>query len=249
MALEPRLLVGLAEGARVEVRVAGIASRAIAAAIDLGIATFVIFALAGAGSASDWWLGSWRPLGALAGIVGFPMAMELLSGGWTVGKRAMGLRVVSADGGLLTSRALIVRNSLRVVDMLPFPYGIGLVSAVWSSKGQRVGDMAAGTAVVLLPSVDRAALQPPSTALLQWAASSSPGGTVDPAIWDTGGLTADDMRAVRRFLDRRASMPTPMRMWAANELAARITPKLVGAPAGLPPEAVLEGVVLGGSRR
>lgn len=249
MTLESRLPVRLAEGTRVELRVAGVASRAIAAAVDLAIAMVAIFALTagagGLGSPSDWWLGSSRAIGLLTALVGFPLVCELVSGGSTPGKRLTGLRVVSADGGLLTARALVVRNVLRVVDALPFPYGIGLIASVVSERGQRLGDVAAGTTVVRVPRVDFAALEAPSTAALSWASSRHPGAEIDPRIWDTGGLDAADLRAVRRFLVRRWSLPTPVRIWAANELVQRVAPKVMGAPADLTPEAMLEGVVLG----
>ncbi len=60
--LDARLPLRLAEGTGVEVRIAGIASRAVATAVDLAIATIVIIALSpgmgGVLSPSQWWLGS-----------------------------------------------------------------------------------------------------------------------------------------------------------------------------------------------
>ena len=228
-------------------RIAGVASRALAAAIDLLLGTSVIFALTGGfavwtGGLSQWWLGSLPAFAVLAVVVGLPLASELLFGGTTPGKSLLGLRVVAADGGLLTGRALVVRNVMRVVDALPFPYGVGLAAAVVSERGQRLGDLAAGTVVIRRITVDHSALAPPAATALGWAASRT---TVDPRIWDTAGLADDDWRAVRRFLERRATLPPGLRTWAADELARRVGPKLVGAPADLPAEALLEGAVLG----
>jgi len=73
---------------------------------------------------------------------------ELISG-QSLGKKAMGLRVVSVGGGL-TPRQALVRSLFRVIDGLPFvvPYLLGAVILVSTRKHQRLGDMAAGTLVV-----------------------------------------------------------------------------------------------------
>lgn len=243
-------MLRLAEGARVELHGAGIASRAVAAAIDFAIAMAAIFALSGGAllgldQLSDWWLGSGGAIAVLGVVVAFPLACELVTGGSTPGKRIIGLRVVTADGGLLTPRALLVRNVLRLVDAIPFPYGIGLTSAIVTAKGQRLGDIAAGTVVIRQVPVNAAALGPPAATALQYAAHRTPGVVVDPRIWDTGGLDEADLRAIRRFLDRRATLPTSVRQWTGEELARRVRPKLMGAPADLSAEALLEGAVLG----
>lgn len=78
------------------------------------------------------------------------MISERLTGGRSFGKRLVGLRVIGADGLPLTPRASLVRNLLRAVDLLPGSYVVGLVSIVASPKGQRLGDLAAGTIVVRL---------------------------------------------------------------------------------------------------
>ena len=68
--------------------------------------------------------------------------------GATLGKMAMGLRVVRLDnGGPIDWKASIIRNILRIVDGLFF-YLVGAI-CVWVSKNrQRLGDMAAKTVVV-----------------------------------------------------------------------------------------------------
>src|SRR5688572_3859917 len=71
------------------------------------------------------------------------IVMEKTSGA-TLGKMAMGLRVVKKDGGPIDWQASIIRNLLRIVDGLFF-YLIGAI-VVWVSKNkQRIGDMAGGT--------------------------------------------------------------------------------------------------------
>ena len=67
----------------------------------------------------------------------------------TVGKMAMGLRVVkAADGSPISWGESIIRNLLRIVDALPFFYILGMILIAVTAKKQRVGDLAASTIVV-----------------------------------------------------------------------------------------------------
>ncbi|MFI8718171.1 RDD family protein [Stenotrophomonas sp. NPDC077464] len=68
--------------------------------------------------------------------------------GRTLGKRALGLRVVAQDGAPIGWMAAITRNLLRTVDMLPFAYALGLLSSLFDRNGRRLGDLVAGTVVV-----------------------------------------------------------------------------------------------------
>jgi uncharacterized RDD family membrane protein YckC len=73
--------------------------------------------------------------------------MEAFSGGQTIGKRLMKLRVVALEGALTPSKVLL-RTLCRIVDGLPFLYLLGLIMVATSQRKQRIGDMAAGTIVV-----------------------------------------------------------------------------------------------------
>src|ERR1700744_932041 len=64
-------------------------------------------------------------------ILGYPVAMETLTGGRTVGKLAMGLRVVRDDGGPIRFRHAFVRGLLAAVVELP-GISLGLVAVVCS---------------------------------------------------------------------------------------------------------------------
>jgi hypothetical protein len=59
-----------------------------------------------------------------------------------------GLTVVRVDGRPLGIRAVIARNVLRLVDVLPGLYLIGGLSVLFTTNSQRVGDRWAGTTVV-----------------------------------------------------------------------------------------------------
>jgi uncharacterized RDD family membrane protein YckC len=73
---------------------------------------------------------------------------EVWLDGQTLGKRALGLRVVNADGTPVTWLPSVVRNLLRVVDVLPGVYGVGLASTLIDPYGRRLGDIVAGTMVI-----------------------------------------------------------------------------------------------------
>ncbi|HEX8645845.1 MAG TPA: RDD family protein [Thermoleophilaceae bacterium] len=67
--------------------------------------------------------------------------------GATVGKRLLGLVVVTADGSRAGFGPVAIRNLLRVVDGFFF-YLVGLIAVIATKNKQRVGDLAAGTFVV-----------------------------------------------------------------------------------------------------
>lgn len=78
----------------------------------------------------------------------YSVACEVWWNGQTPGKRALGLRVVNADGTPVTWLPSVVRNLLRVVDLLPGVYGVGLVSTLVDPYARRLGDIVAGTLVI-----------------------------------------------------------------------------------------------------
>lgn len=80
--------------------------------------------------------------------IGYGIALEWLWRGQTIGKKVMRLRVMDETGLPLDFRQVVMRNLLRVVDKFPFFYLVGGVTAVLSSKSQRLGDLASGTIVV-----------------------------------------------------------------------------------------------------
>jgi len=78
----------------------------------------------------------------------YPVLFEVLGDGRTPGKRALGLRVIAANGAPVSWMASFTRNLLRVIDMLPLFYATGLVTGFADPWGRRLGDMVAGTLVV-----------------------------------------------------------------------------------------------------
>ena len=70
--------------------------------------------------------------------------------GQTLGKRLLGVRVVSAaDGSKPSAGQIAGRTLLRMIDALPFAYLLGLIVVLATGRRrQRIGDLAAGTTVV-----------------------------------------------------------------------------------------------------
>jgi uncharacterized RDD family membrane protein YckC len=133
----------------------------------------------------------------------YSVACEVWLGGQTLGKRALGLRVVNADGTPVTWLPSVVRNLLRVVDALPGVYGVGLISTLIDPHARRLGDIVAGTMVIHVSELP-AGQQVPSAAALPL-----------PVV-----LVVDEQAALVEFAERSGQL-TPQRQ---EELANLLGP-------------------------
>jgi uncharacterized RDD family membrane protein YckC len=75
--------------------------------------------------------------------------IELLLRGQSPGKRMAGVRVVTLDGATPGVAAVLIRNVFRLIDSLPAFYLVGLLVTFFSAQRVRIGDMAAGTLLVM----------------------------------------------------------------------------------------------------
>ncbi len=80
---------------------------------------------------------------------GYSIVLEWYWRGQTVGKRVMGLRVMDVNGLRLQPSQIIIRNLLRAVDSLPLLYLLGGITSLINRHGQRLGDLAGNTIVVI----------------------------------------------------------------------------------------------------
>jgi uncharacterized RDD family membrane protein YckC len=128
----------------------GIGRRFVAALIDgilLGIVSYLLAIVTGQTTEAGFNLqGAPAFLAFLIGF-GYFIVLEATLGA-TLGKLIMGLRVLKLDGSPIGWGPSVIRNLMRIVDFLPFAYIAGIVAVLVSKKKQRLGDMAAGTAVV-----------------------------------------------------------------------------------------------------
>lgn len=138
---------------------AGIGSRFVASVVDAVLqAAMMLGVLSTAGvwtlplksttGSSTAWAGAIAILLAFLVLWGYHIFFEMIWNGQTPGKRAAGIRILKDGGYPIGFLDSLVRNLLRLVDFLPFSYGVGVVVMLCNSKFKRVGDFAAGTIVV-----------------------------------------------------------------------------------------------------
>jgi uncharacterized RDD family membrane protein YckC len=206
--LDTLTLVETPEGIALRLRCAGLFPRAAAWAVDFAIRIGVVWAL-GIGLALLGATGMGLYLLVLFVVFwGYPVLFEVLRDGQTLGKRALGLRVVAASGAPVSWIASIVRNLMRTVDMLPLCYGFGACAALVDPRSRRLGDLVAGTLVV--HAEPRRATAPPPL----------PVAAVQPPL----SLAPGERAAIVAFAER-APLLTPERQ---QELAS-LLPALTGA--------------------
>jgi uncharacterized RDD family membrane protein YckC len=103
---------------------------------------------------------------------GYGAFCEGVFNGQTLGKRIVGVRVVSEKGVPITGAQAVLRNLIGVVDGLSFFFMLGLSSMIVTRRFQRLGDLAAGTMVVVEQRRRRVRLErvkdPAVEALLPW---------------------------------------------------------------------------------
>lgn len=104
---------------------------------------FALFSFGGMGARS----GIFMFVIVLLPYLFYHLVCELTMDGQSVGKRARKIKVARIDGGQPTLGQYLLRWVLRPIDSF---YGIGLVVLLINGKGQRIGDLAAGTNVITL---------------------------------------------------------------------------------------------------
>lgn len=81
-------------------------------------------------------------------IVCYHLLFETLWNGQSIGKSALGLRVVKLDGSRPALSNYLLRWLLRPIDITITSGALAIVSILLNGKGQRIGDLAASTTVI-----------------------------------------------------------------------------------------------------
>lgn len=196
---------------------AGVATRAFARTFDLVVQLFVAAVLA---FVAGWFVsaGVSPVLAVLAVIVlvllVWPIGLEILWRGRSVGKAVFGLWVISADGSPVQPRQSVVRGLLALVDIYLSLGFLALISAMFSPAAQRLGDLAADTVVVRHRATTGGAtpivFYPP------------PGYESYVANLDVGALRPEDFALVRGFLLRVGQLSGEARAAEAAALAEAV---------------------------
>lgn len=224
---------------------ASIGSRILSGFLDYMIVWVVTFTLVPAGSAlagrlDDALISATLLVCFLAAWLGYPITMETLTRGRSLGKMAAGLRTVRDDAGPITFRHALTRGLLGVVEVYLF-WGVpAIIASVLSSKGKRLGDMVAGTYVVR----DKVAAQlappvPMPPHLAAWATNA-----------DISQLPDELAMAVRTFLPAAPSMTPVVREEMGRRLLSEMSLYVSPAPpSGNHPEYVLAAILADRRRR
>lgn len=234
------------EAVVLEFETAGIASRALAKLIDLVLlalllsVVLVIVGLVGAASGT----GNGGAFGIIISVIagflalfGYWCGLETWMRGRTVGKAALGLRVVTVEGGPIRFRHAFLRSVGGIVDFVIPPGGsVAIASALVTPRTQRLGDLAAGTMVLR----DRRSVGVAAAVTY----TLPPGEFADYHLrLDTSGLREADYLALRRFLLRSKEMTPAAHAHLVGELDVHLQNRLrLRRPAHLHPEWFLQCV-------
>jgi uncharacterized RDD family membrane protein YckC len=211
--------------------VAGIGSRFLSALVDtllillLQVIVFgTLILLAGMdglfSSDAPTWMIAVLSLVAFVFFWGYYIFFEILWNGQTPGKRMVGLRVIRVDGMPVTAVEVVIRNLVRLIDLLPTAYGVGVITMFVNEKSRRLGDLAAGTVVVHDRSV---------TTLSELGRKSNPLETLQSHVPVPGGFPLErlndrDIEILEGYLQRRYQLPNreELALQILNSLYTRV---------------------------
>jgi uncharacterized RDD family membrane protein YckC len=238
------------EAVPLDLETATVGSRAVAYLLDLTIMAvgyvalgFATTALGGGGFVPGWAGIALLLLLVFALQFGYPVGFEVLWRGRTPGKAAMGLRVVTDEGAPVGLRHAAVRVTVGLFELLATLGVPAIISSLVSSRGQRLGDLAAGTIVV------RERRASATTQAETFAAPMGHEALVERM--DVSGLGPRDYATVRDTVRRLPSLPTRdgTRTRIAEQVADALAPRVTPAPSGIDAETWLRCVAAALQRR
>jgi uncharacterized RDD family membrane protein YckC len=214
------------EAVVLELRPASFAARALGLLLDVLFNTIllVLILLGVAAAGQDLDEAAMRALALVSVVfcfVIFPVAVETLTRGLSLGKLAAGLRVVRDDGGAIRFRHAVIRGLTGFVEIYLTLGGLAIGVALFNSRSKRLGDILAGTYALrrrVPVEVPVRVFVPPQ--LRAWASAA-----------DIGRIPDSTARQAAQFL-RQAGRMAPL---SAAGMAASIATELAGHVAPPPP--------------
>lgn len=227
-----------------DVKVAQLPVRVVSAFIDIFVQLIVlyggIFVVAFSLSQFDAALvGALSIIYSVLALLGYPVIWEMSTRGRSLGKMAMGLRVVSDDGGPERLRQAIIRALSAVVEIFMFMGAPAVITSMVSPTGKRLGDIFAGTVVISErgPKLPPPPVMPPQ--LEQWAQSLQ-----------LSGLTSDQANLARQFLNRAGQLAPHTRDQMLYQISTDVLASIAPPPPpGTPPQFMLAAVLAERHRR
>lgn len=203
---------------------AGVGSRLLAIVIDLTVQLLallaMLFAFSILGHTHLGLVGVFLAVFAAAFV--YPVAIETLWRGKSLGKAALGLRVVTVEGAPVRFRHAVVRGALGLLDFWASSGAVAVLSVLVSRRNQRLGDLAAGTIVVR----ERTGARAPVEARF----SVPPGWEAYAATIDVSALDAATYGALRSFLLRAPTLDPVTRDRLARQIAGPLSARLRHTP-------------------
>ncbi len=241
--MEDELVTG--EAVAVEVRATPFGLRVAGGVIDFlvyGVGTLLAellcLGILGLVGADDATLRSAEIVAAVLGLVGAPTLVESLTLGRSLGRLAVGARIVRDDGGPIAARHAFVRALLAIIEVFMTLGGLATIVALLSVRTKRLGDMVAGT-------YSRHERVPRVTPLAAAVPESLGGWT---AIADVGRLPDALSRRIARFIRQSSGMAASSRDRLAAALLAEASPWVHPLPAA-PAAEVLQAIAALRQRR
>jgi len=148
---------------------------------------------------------------------GYYVFFEGLGKGSTPGKKRMGIRVIRQDGLPIGLREAALRNLVRAADMLPPPsYILGGLVMHFDAQGRRLGDMVAGTYVV----VENFELAAQGASGAAWVKRVEQGRSRQGLTLPRGTISAQQLGLIEQFLARSRELSEERRsqlVWQITE--------------------------------
>lgn len=213
---EEELIVRGLTGVDMSLRIAGPGTRSFAFLIDWQIRLLIALGLILLASLSRLLPGASKAVIGLVWVAAVVLALltyflyhpvlEVLMRGRSPGKRKAGARIVTVEGATPTVGSLLLRNLFRLIDCMPGFYVVGLGCCLLTEKRVRLGDLVAGTVLVLEEADSSKALARLGEAMQRSA------------------LPLETLRLIHDLLDRWRDLGEAQRDTLARDLLGKLDP-------------------------